>query len=146
MITQLPFDAGGYSQMPPLIGLPAFLVHVFQISSNNLPKEIFFVPPPVIGMIKANLYYDLVKSHHESVAHLRSFVITGIAYLQTPMTTQDSKDINSSVATTFKMIILTTKVHGTEQNIFSSIELTSQSKMEGCYLLLTSKMQLASAE
>jgi hypothetical protein len=25
MITQISFDAGGYSQMPPLIGLPALI-------------------------------------------------------------------------------------------------------------------------
>jgi hypothetical protein len=122
------------------------LVHVFQVSSNNLPKEILFVPSPVNGMIKPNLYYNLVKSHHESMGDLRSFAITGIANLQMPMTTQDSKDINSSIATTFEKIILTAKVPGTKQNIFSSIEPTSQSKTEGHYLLLTNKMHLASAE
>ena len=122
------------------------LVHIFQVSSNSLPKEIFFVPSPVNGMIKTDLYYDLVKSHHESMADLRSFAITGIANLQTPMTAQDSKDINSSVATTFEKIILTAKVPGTEQNIFSSIEPTSQSETEGRYLLLTNKTHLASAE
>ena len=122
------------------------LVHIFQVSSHSLPKEIFFVPSPVNGMIKTDLYYDLVKSHHESMADLRSFAITGIANLQTPMTAQDSKDINSSVATTFEKIILTAKVPGTEQNIFSSIEPTSQSETEGRYLLLTNKTHLASAE
>jgi hypothetical protein len=80
------------------------------------------------------------------MADLRSFAITGIANLQTPMTIQDSKDINSSITTTFEKIILTAKVPGTKQNIFSSIEPTSQSKMEGGYLLLTNKMHLASVE
>jgi DNA-binding FrmR family transcriptional regulator len=122
------------------------LVHVFKLSSNNLPKEIFFVPSPVNGMIKPDLYYELVKSHHESMADLRSFAITGIANMQTPMTAQDSKDINSSIETTFEKIILNAKVPGTEQNIFSSIEMTSQSETEGRYLLLTSKTHLASAE
>jgi hypothetical protein len=122
------------------------LVHIFQISANSLPREIFFVPSPVNGMIKPNLYYDLVKSHHESMADLRNFAITGIADLQTPMTAQDSTDINSSVATTFEKIILNAKVPGTKQNIFLSIEPTSQSETDGCYLLLINKMHLASTE
>jgi hypothetical protein len=119
---------------------------VFQLSASALPKELFFVPSPANGMIKNDLYYKLVDAHHKHMANIRSFSITGIASLNTPMTAQDNQDINSSVETTLERIILDAKVPATNENIFSSIKLTSLSDKEGRYLLLTDKTKLSDAE
>jgi hypothetical protein len=122
------------------------LVEVFKMSAGALPKDIFFVPSPANGMITTQLYYDLVNAHHEHMANLRSFAITGIAKLSAPMIVQDNTDANSSVETTLEQIILDAKVPGTDQLIFSSIEPTTNSDTEGRYLLLTDSMKLAHAE
>jgi hypothetical protein len=97
-------------------------------------------------MIKNDLYYKLVDAHHEHMANIWSFSITGIANLNTPMTAQDNQDINSSVEATLARIILDAKVPDTNENIFSSIEPTSLSDKEGQYLLLTDKTKLSNAE
>jgi hypothetical protein len=75
------------------------LVHDFKLSANSLPKEIFFVPSLTNGIIKANLYYDLVNLPHENMAsNLWSFAITRIDNVQMPLTAhQDSTDITSSI-------------------------------------------------
>jgi hypothetical protein len=122
------------------------LVEVFKLTADALPKDIFFVPSPANGMIKTDLYYDLVNAHHEHMANLRSFAITGIAKLSTPMIAQDDTDDSSSVETTFEQIILDAKVPGTDQYIFSSIEPTTHSDTEGRYLLLTDSTKLVHAE
>jgi hypothetical protein len=119
---------------------------VFKTSAALLPNEIFFVPSPTNGMIKTDLYYALLNAHHEQMANLRSFAITGIANLSTPMTTQDTTDATSSVATTFEKIIMDAKVPGTDHLIFSSIEPTIHSDKDGRYLLLTESSKLSHAE
>jgi hypothetical protein len=48
----------------------------------------FFVPSPANGMIKQELYFELVNAHHEHMANIRSFAISGISNLNSPMLVQ----------------------------------------------------------
>jgi hypothetical protein len=89
------------------------LVHAFKSTADNVPKDIFFVPSPANGAISHELYYNLVRNHHEHMANIRSFTISGIANLELPMEAQDNADTNSSVETTFAAIIMNAKVPGT---------------------------------
>jgi hypothetical protein len=57
------------------------LVKVFDLTKDILPKEVFFVPSPVNGAITHELYYNLVHSHHENMANICSFAISGIGKL-----------------------------------------------------------------
>jgi hypothetical protein len=122
------------------------LVKVFDLTKNVLPKEVFFVPSPVNGAITHELYYNLVRSHHENMANIRSFAISGIGKLDAKMLAQDNNDANSTVETTFADIILNAKNPVNNETIFSSIEITSASQKEGRYLLLTNKNNLHAAE
>jgi hypothetical protein len=123
------------------------LVHVFTLSAANLPKDIFFVPYPANGMIKQELYYELVNAHHaEHMVNIRSSAISGISNLNAPMLVQANTDTNSLVPTTLKELILNAKVPETNIEIFSSMELTSYSETDGRYLLLTDKKNLRAAE
>jgi hypothetical protein len=122
------------------------LVNVFNLSKDVLPKEVFFVPSPVNGVITHELYYNLVRSHHENMANIRSFAISGIENLDAKMLAQDNNDANSSIETTFAKIILNAKHPANNETIFSSIETTSASQTEGRYLLLTNKKNLHAAE
>jgi hypothetical protein len=122
------------------------LAHVFTLSANNLPKDIFFVPSPANGMIKQELFYALVNAHHEHMANIRSFAISGVLNLNAKIMVQDTTDETSSVMSTLKQAILTAKVPGTTNNIFSSIETTSSSDSDGRFLLLTEKKHIGAAE
>jgi hypothetical protein len=122
------------------------LVHVFNLSKDILPKEVFFIPSPVNGAITHELYYNLVRSHHENMANIRSFAISGIGKLDAKMLTQANNDPNSSIETTFADIILNAKNAENNEKIFSSIKITSASQTEGRYLLLTNKNNLHAAE
>jgi hypothetical protein len=63
--------------------------------------------------------------------------------MQIKIETQSTTDPNSSTTSTLEDIILKAKVLGTDTNVFSSIEPTSQSQSsEGRYLLLTKKTTL----
>jgi hypothetical protein len=85
------------------------------------------------------LYYNLVCSHHEKMANIRSSAISGIEKLDAKMLAQDNNNANSSIKTTFADIILNAKNAANNERIFSSIENTNASKTEGRYLLLTNK-------
>jgi len=122
------------------------LVHVFKLTADKLPKDIFFVPSPVNGAISYKLYFDLVNNHHEHMANIRSFAVSGIADLETKMMAQDNEDVNSAVETSFSDIIMNAKVPGTNKLIFSSIEPTNASSTEGRYLLLTERNKMGDAE
>lgn len=122
------------------------LVKVFCTIADRLPKEIFFVPSPVNGAISYELYFDLVNAHHEHMANIRSFAISGIANLKAVMTSQDTMDTNSSVESTIEQVIMDAKVPGTNNPIFLSIEPTNASQSEGRYLLLTDKTKISAAE
>jgi hypothetical protein len=122
------------------------LAHVFTLSANHLPKDIFFVPSPANGMIKQELFYALVNAHHEHMANIRSFAISGVSNLNAKIMVQDTTDETSSVMSTLKQAILTAKVPGTTTDIFSSIETTSFSDSDGRFLLLTEKKHIGAAE
>jgi hypothetical protein len=122
------------------------LVHVFNLSKDILPKEVFFVPSPVNGAITHELYYNLVRSHHENMANIRSFAISGIGKLDAKMLTQANNSPNSLIETTFADIILNAKNAENNETIFSSIKITSASQTKGRYLLLTNKNNLHAAE
>jgi hypothetical protein len=122
------------------------LVHVFQLSAALLPKNIFFVPAPVHGAISYELYYSLVNAHHEHMANIRSFAVTGISDLKAAMLAQVTTDADSSIETTLEQIIMDAKIHGTNDPIFLSIEPTNTTQTEGRYLLLMEKHKISAAE
>jgi hypothetical protein len=100
----------------------------------------------VNGAITHELYYNLVRSHHENMANIHSFAISGIGKLDAKVIAQDNNNANSSIKTTFADIILNTKNPVNNETIFSSIKITSASQTEGRYLLLTNKNNLHAAE
>jgi hypothetical protein len=95
-------------------------------------------------MISLEMYYDLVNAYDESMSSIRSFAISGIgANLHAKVVTQSTTDPNSSATTTLENIILDAKVQGTDINVFSSVEPTSQSQSAGGrYLLLMKKQHI----
>jgi hypothetical protein len=102
---------------------------VCTLLAANLPKLFSLSPdsPAANGMIKQELYYELlvIAHDHEHMANIRSFAIFSISDLNAPILAQENTDTNSLVQTTLKQLILTSKVHGTKTELFSSIELTS---------------------
>jgi hypothetical protein len=122
------------------------LVHVFQLSSALLPKNILFMPAPIHGAIYYKLYYSLVNAHHEHMTNICSFAITGIMDLKAAMLAQVTTDADSSTKTTLEQIIMDAKVHGTNNPIFLSIEPINTTQTEGRYLLLTEKTMISAAE
>jgi hypothetical protein len=122
------------------------LVHVFQLSASLFLKNIFFVPAPVHGAISYELYYSLVNAHHEDMANICSFAVTGIMDLKAAMLAQVTTDADSSIETTLKQIIMDAKVHRTNNPNFLSIEPTNTIQTEGRYLLLTEKNKISTSK
>jgi hypothetical protein len=88
------------------------LFNIFQLTAANPPKDIFFLVSSSMmnGMITHELYHhDLVNAHHKHMTNIRSFAISGISNINAPMQAQDTTDINSSVQSTLKSLILDAK-------------------------------------
>jgi hypothetical protein len=122
------------------------LVRVFQHSADKLPNDIFFVPAPTNGLMSYDMYNDLVNAHAAGTSNIRSFALTGIANMQAKIDIQSNTDTNSCTKATIEEIIMGAKENGTDINLFSSIEPTSKSQSEGCFLLLTKKHLIGQAE
>jgi hypothetical protein len=127
-------------------GVPRSSHARFQSLEGHPAQRSLFHPVPVNGAITHELYYYLVRSHHENMANICSFAISGIGKLGARMLTQANNDPNSLIETTFADIILNAKNAKNNEMIFSSIEITSASQTKGRYLLLTNKNNLHAAE
>ena len=104
------------------------LVSVFQISSDKMPTDVFFVPAPTNGMMSYEMYYDLVNEHAESTSNIRSFALNGIGDLQAKMNIQSTMEPDSCTKKSIEEIIMGAIDAGTETKLFSSIEPTSKSQ------------------
>jgi hypothetical protein len=120
-------------------------IEIFDTYSDHMPKDFYFVPTPTNGSMTYETYQHHLQIHQHHVSSLRSFAISNIRHIRADITVYDPDGSNPRTMA-LEDALLRQKSPTSPRPLFSSIEPTQTSGLDGRYLLITDKESLTDAE
>jgi hypothetical protein len=121
------------------------LIEIFETYSDHMPKEFYFVPTPTNGSMTYETYHQHLQLHQHHVSSLRSFALSNIRQIRADITVYDPDGSNPRTMA-LEDALLSQKSPNSNRLLFSSVEPTQTSGIDGRYLLITDKDLLPDAE